>query len=107
MPVGGWVTLPHTFVSVSGVEAVTRVSDFAMRLNPNTVAEIPGRFLCIDRAEFAAAAWFRDDFAAESLGAMMNRLAAGQEAVLISEDLLSERGYQVGDLFTMRVDLEQ
>lgn len=104
---GNWIPLPQDFAQVRGVAAATRVKEFDMHLNPDTSSDIRGHFLGIDRAEFASVAWFRSDFARESLGAMMNRLAVNPEGILVSEDLMKERGYRIGEIVTIRVDVER
>jgi putative ABC transport system permease protein len=102
---GSWIPLPGDFQAIPGVESATRVADLSMQLSTGVEGskEVRGRFLAIDRAEFASAAWFRPDFANESLGAMMNRLAIAQESVLVSEKFLTDRGLKVGDYVSMLV----
>ncbi len=59
--------------------------------------------LDLDRAEFAGLATWRDDYAGESLGALMNRLADDPSAVLVGSDLAAARGLRVGDKLTITV----
>jgi putative ABC transport system permease protein len=103
---GSWIPLPQDFRAVPGIETATRVGDYDMLFRPPGGGDIRGRFLAVDRADFAAAAWFRDDFAGEPLGALMNRLALVSESILVSEEFLQKRGYKVGDILTIRVDIE-
>jgi putative ABC transport system permease protein len=51
----------------------------------------------IDRLEFPAVAFFRDDFSSESFGAMMNYLGTDLNAVLVPRDLAEQNGLRIGD----------
>jgi putative ABC transport system permease protein len=103
---GSWIPLPQDFTKVQGIEAATRVGDFNMRITPVGSGEIRGRFIAIDRVEFPSAAWFRPDFANESLGAMMNRLAPLPEGILVSQDFLEEHNLRAGDTLEAVVSIE-
>ena len=50
-------------------------------------------------------AFFRDDFASVSLGALMNALGAEPAGVLIPSYLAAEKGLSVGDRLSMIVDV--
>jgi len=103
---GDWIPLPAEFRKVEGVTSATRVGDFPARLNLSTGDEMWGRFLAIDRVDFPSAAWFRPDFAHESLGALMNRLALAQDNVLVSQDFLAGHSLQVGDQIPVLVAID-
>ncbi len=103
---GSWIPLPQDFTKVNGVQSATRVADFNLRVRPTGASEIRGRFIAIDRVEFPATAWFRPDFANESLGAMMNRLALQPEAILVSQDFLEEHNLRAGDTLEVVVSIE-
>ena len=60
----------------------------------------------VDRAEFSSVSWFRSDFADDSLGGLMNRLAAAPEAVLVSRAFLAQHLLRVGDRLDLWVILE-
>lgn len=82
--------------SIPGVEAATRVLRqpvFIDGLEGNIEATVLG----IDRAEFGRASWWRDDFSAEPLGSLMNRLALNSMGVLVSRSFIEETGLRVGD----------
>jgi len=103
---GSWIPLTNDFLSLPGVTGAARVGEFDMVVNPDAAGQARGRFLGIDRAEFASAAWFRSDFASESLGSLMNRLAPTQEAILVSDTFFQRRRLQVGDVLTLKVSIE-
>jgi putative ABC transport system permease protein len=59
--------------------------------------------MAIDRLEFPQVAWYRPDFASESLGDLMNRLALTTDGVLISRAALQKQGAKPGDQITLLV----
>ncbi len=103
-----YVFLPVTdYLTVPGITAATRVSQNNVEFNA-AGRVIPGRFVGIDRAEFTNVAHWRADYAGESLGALMNRLADDPGAVLVSSDLYAQTGVRVGDKLTISMnDLER
>ncbi len=54
-------------------------------------------FMGIDRLDFPKVAYFRSDFAQESLGALMNDLGAQPFGVLVPRQISTETGLRVGD----------
>jgi len=101
---GAWIPEPFRFTEIPGVTAATRVGDFFVRLSSNG-NDVPGRLLAVDRLDFPTVAWFRTDFAQEPLGGLMNRLAATEEGILVSEDALQKSGLQIGDQISAVVNL--
>ena len=65
---GSWIPLPGEFENLPGVAGATRVADLSVGIRLSDQLEIRGRFLGIDRTDFPRVAWFRRDFASESLG---------------------------------------
>jgi len=100
-----WVPPPFEFTELPGVAAAARVGDYTalIRLAAGEGQTVKGRFLGIDRVDFARVAWFRSDLAAESMGAMMNRLAVQDDGILISQKFLEENQLSVGDKLTLDV----
>lgn len=103
---GGWIPLPSDFEKIPGVEGATRVGNFEVRLNADTPNQLIADFMAVDRAEFASVAWFRDDFASESLGALMNRLAAVPEGVLVSSQFLTANNLNIGDTLSATISID-
>lgn len=103
---GEWIPPISSFNELPGVERATRVGSYEARM------EVPGnrsahvRFLAVDRADFAPTAWFRTDFASESLGSLMNRLAATSDSVLVSQTFLEQHLLKVGDVFSLWLVLD-
>lgn len=101
----GLIPPADTFATIPGVEAATRVGDYPVRIPSPNSGEIKGRMLALDRVNFTNVAWFRSDFADEPLGALMNRLAAAPENVLVTREFLAALALRVGDQFNMSVRL--
>lgn len=103
-PAGGlWIPLPYEFLDLPGVVAATRVGDYPVEINLTTENEVNGRFLALDRLDFPSVAWFRQDLAQESLGALMNRLALLPDAILVSRRFLDRHPVQIGDKMPLKV----
>ena len=99
-----WLFLPVSeHLNVPGVKAAARVGDYSAtaRLGGRQQA---GRILGIDRLDFPQVAFYRPDFAfQESLGELMNRLAATSDGILVSSDFLAQQGLSVGDPLRLTV----
>jgi putative ABC transport system permease protein len=102
---GDWIPLPGEFRELPGVDNVTRVGDFGVSVDLPGGENVRARFLAIDRQDFPSVAWFRGDFADESLGGLMNRLAVAPDGILVPQQLLDENYIQVGDTVNLRVGL--
>ncbi|MBX3012061.1 MAG: ABC transporter permease [Caldilineaceae bacterium] len=100
-----WIPPIDEFETLPGAISAARVGDYRAEIAfaAESGGRIRGRFLGVDRVDFMQVAWFRGDLARESLGALMNRLAATDDGILISEKLLTERNLQVGDKVNIHV----
>ncbi len=98
-----WVFQPVSeYLTVEGVHTAARVG----RYSANT--RLAGRtqngwFLGVDRLEFGEVAFWRSDFADESLGALLNNLARRQDSVLLPRSYADEYGLFVGDIVRIEV----
>lgn len=95
---------PDDYLSIPGVTAVSRAAPSRATLVAGGAAA-EGTFLAIDRQTMPAVldkSW-RPNYADESLGALMNRLADSPDAALISERYATERGLREGDVVTMQL----
>ncbi len=82
---------------VPGVNAVARVGSYDATSNIGG-RQTSGQLLGIDRIDFPRVAFWRTDFnSAESLGDLMNRIAASRDNILVSRDFLERRNLKVGD----------
>lgn len=105
--IADWIPLPGEFLDIPGVRAATRVGDYPASLSLADLGDVRARFLGIDRVDFPQVAWFRPDFAPESLGALMNRLAIVPDGILVPQDFLEANHLQIGDKVTMRIAVDE
>ena len=96
-----WINLPvDEHRQAPGVRAATRIGDFPVstRVGGRLVS---GRLFGIDRSQFPEVAYFRPDFADDSLGALMNALALEYSGVIVSQSMLDALGLQIGDTIAL------
>ncbi len=90
---------PDEYLKVPGVKAVTRVASSSVFLGPTETTEDRGTFMGVDRQTLGsvlAKSW-RSDYASESLGALMNRLAQDPAAALVPSGYATTHGLHIGD----------
>jgi len=98
-----WVFVPvDEHLNVPGIEAATRVGEFEARVQAQGDWQ-DAFFYGIDRVDFPKVAFWRNDFARASLGAMMNALAVAPDGVLLPRDFMRENAIEVGDSIVVRV----
>ncbi|MBX2997790.1 MAG: ABC transporter permease [Caldilineaceae bacterium] len=93
------------FDDLPGVAATARVGDYRVRYQ-TAAGRGDGRFLAVDRVDFPNVVWFRPDFAAESVGALMNRLALAPENILVSQRFLNQHVLGIGDQIELSIALD-
>ncbi len=104
---GDWIPTPQEFLQIPGVLGATRVGNYARAEMYLTARDkVRCRYIAIDRLTYPKVAWFREDFAKEPLGALMNRLAMTSEAVLVPDGFLEENHLQIGDQVPMLVVID-
>jgi putative ABC transport system permease protein len=86
------------------VENVTRVGNYDGTFSFG-VGEKPARFMGIDRLEFPQVAFYREDFADQPLGALMNLLGADSLGVLMDREVAEEIGLRVGDQIDVSINV--
>jgi putative ABC transport system permease protein len=100
-----WVLPIEEFTKLPGVAGGTRVGDYKAGAELQGGKNFNGRFLGIDRLVFPSVAWFRDDFADEPLGGLMNHLAEVPDGILVQEDVLQAGNLTVGQQIPLHVSL--
>jgi putative ABC transport system permease protein len=91
--------LPVTdYLTIPGVAAATRVSVSQAEISLAN-RTIPARFIGVDRVDLPGVIHWRDDYAGESLGALMNRLADDPAAVLVNSAFAAQNRLRPGDRF--------
>jgi putative ABC transport system permease protein len=87
---------------VPGVQNATRMNRYAASLATGGARQ-EAVYIGVDRASLAQVAFWRGDFADESLGELMNALAAARNGVLLSRDYMEAHGVRLGE--TVRVSI--
>lgn len=96
-----WINMPvDEHRQASGVRAATRIGDFPVSTRVGSRL-VNGRLFGIDRSQFPEVAYFRPDFAADSLGKLMNALAVEYSGVIVSQSMMDALGLQVGDTIAL------
>ena len=96
-----WINLPvDEHRQAPGVRAATRIGEFPVSTRVGS-RMVNGRLFGIDRSQFPEVAYFRPDFADDSLGTLMNALALEYGGVIVSQSMLDTLGLQVGDLIAL------
>jgi putative ABC transport system permease protein len=99
----GWFFLPVTdYLRIQGVQDATRVGRYQATAIFGSRYD-SGEVLGIDRHNLPNIAFWRSDFANESLGGLMNRLAAQPDGLLVTEDFMRKHVLSIGDLITLRI----
>jgi putative ABC transport system permease protein len=91
------------YTSIEGVAHATRVgnSKVSVIINNNS---LEAHYYGIDRLEFPNVAYWRQDFADQSLGALMNLLAEDPSAVLVQREFAKSQNLRIGDNFVIRMN---
>jgi putative ABC transport system permease protein len=98
-----WNFLPVSeHLHLPGVQAAARFGRYEADLQAGG-RRVTGRIIGIDRTDFPRAAFFRDYFAPESLGALMNRLALDSASLLVDRDTWERLNLNPGDQVQVRV----
>lgn len=91
-----WLFLPVSdHLLVEGVQRAARVGEYHVRSTLGNREE--GTFIGVDRIDFSSVAFFRRDFAPDSLGGLMNLLALDSRALLVERSFLAHNSLNVGD----------
>ena len=99
-----WVFLPVSeHLKAQDVLAATRVGDFISRVQVQG-KWTPSVLMGIDRIDFPKVAYWRNDFARATLGALMNALAVAQDGLLVERDFMRQRGLRVGDQIQVSIN---
>ena len=107
-PDSSWVPTNAEFSKLAGVQKAGRVGRYRTQIGAAGGEDaVVGHFLGVDRADFASIGWFRSDFAPESLGALMNRLAMADENILVPQQYLAQANHRIGDTLPLAVTLAE
>ncbi len=96
--------LPITdYASVPGVAHATRVANTKVRVVINS-NPIDAHYYGIDRLDFPQVAYWRADFADQSLGELMNLLADDPSGVLVDKAFAKMVNLRIGDSFFIQMN---
>jgi putative ABC transport system permease protein len=99
------------YLKVNGVQAATRVGHYPATLRFSTGGglggDAEGHILGVDWADYGRIAYWRSDFAAQPLGALMNALAGAPDGVLVPEKVLADQSLRIGDNLPVNVRLPE
>mgnify|MGYP005813693737 CR=1 FL=1 len=99
----GWYFLPVTdYLKLDGVQDATRVGRYQATAILGKGYQA-GDLVGVDRANLPEIAFWRADFAPESLGELMNRLGSTYDGLLVDAAFLSSHALSINDLVTLRV----
>ncbi len=91
-------------LKLPSIENATRVGNYDGTFSYG-VGEQPCKVMGIDRIDFPKTAFYREDFAKDSLGTLMNALGAEPMGILVQRDLAQETGFGVGDHLMVSVNV--
>ncbi|MBN1934602.1 MAG: hypothetical protein JW934_08045 [Anaerolineae bacterium] len=102
---GAWILPPESYEELPGVINAARVGMYDATLAMPGRRSLRGVFIGIDRLDAPTLLFWRPDFSQASLGELMNRLAAREDAVILSEEALRRGEYAIGDKVRIRVNV--
>jgi putative ABC transport system permease protein len=100
--------LYYTFVPVRehlripNVRSAARMGEYAAQPQVRNPAE-KSALIGVDRVDFQETAYFREDFATQPLGALMNTLASEPGALLVQRDFLGRNSIRIGEPVVLNV----
>jgi len=105
-PIGqdSWLLPVEQYRKLPGVEDATRVGDY---IAISTRRDMPNmRLLGIDRLDLPRVIYWRDDYAPESLGELLNHLAQSN-GLLVTRKFLEQSTLALGDTLELNVLMEE
>ena len=102
---GTWIPTVAEFEQLPGILTAARVGNYAAEHEVTGGDVLRLEFMAVDRVDFSKVAWFRDDFASESLGGLMNLLAQAPNSILVPQQLMGRLNWRVGDEVTLDVSM--
>jgi putative ABC transport system permease protein len=101
--VEGYLNLEE-HLKLPNIDAITRVGKYESTFSYG-VGEQKAIVMGIDRLDFPKVAFYRDDFSADSLGALMNALGAEPMGVLVPQAVAEKAGFRRGDHLMISVNI--
>ncbi len=89
-------------LALPGVASATRVGKYDGKFSYGR-GDVPSQIIGIDRLDFPITAYFRDDFATEDIGSLMNDLGSNLAGVLVPASLMAKNGIALGDQLSLTI----
>jgi putative ABC transport system permease protein len=89
-------------LKVPGIVGATRVGKYNGEFSFGR-GNISSTIMGIDRIDFPATAYYRNDFSSENLGTLMNDLGLNLDGVLVPTSLMTENGVALGDQLAVSI----
>jgi len=102
---GAWVLPVSSYLEVPGVTDAARVGMYPATISLGDQRTMRASFFGVDRLDLPRVMFFRKDFANVPLGTLMNALAKREDAVLLSETVLQQTHFAIGDKVHIRVSV--
>jgi putative ABC transport system permease protein len=100
-----WYFRPVTdYQNAPGVTVASRVARYEAVANVSNGRQI-GVYMGIERSTFPQVCFWREDFADDSLGALMNSLAVERNGILVTDDFLRSNVLLIGDDINLTVTM--
>ncbi|MBN1874807.1 MAG: ABC transporter permease [Anaerolineae bacterium] len=95
------------YEKLPGIAGAARVGRYDARVQTGNSFQ-DGTFMGVDRSDFVNVAFWRGDFAPESLGGLMNQLAIAHDGVLLPREFMETHALDIGDtLHVIVISYEQ
>jgi putative ABC transport system permease protein len=88
--------------ALPGVTNATRVGKYDATFS-NGRGEVACSVIGVDRLDFTQAGFFRDDFASQDLGILMNALGSNLDGLLLPTQIMVKNGIKLGDQLSMNI----
>ncbi len=89
-------------LAIEGVASVSRVGEYPARLAVGS-QRVDGVIVGVDRASMAAVTRFREDYAAESLAALLNKLAGRRTGILLNRQIAQRNNLIIGQEVVLQI----
>lgn len=96
-----WLMPVDAYRSIPGVTDSTRIGNYDAIPSLGQPPKV--QLLGIDRLDFARVAYFRRDYAKDSLGELLNKLGQNPDGILVTQKFLDDTGLSIGDPLIMNV----
>ncbi len=98
-----WLFPASDYAALEGVESASRVGQYTASTTLVTGDRVNLEIMAVERYTLPSVIYFRDDYAEQSLGEMMNALAIQSDGVILPSEPAELLGLEEGDEITINV----